>query len=127
MTSALVTQRPGLLVLLIFPTAWAAADASAEPRGILDRGVYWAATAIEVLGIAIIVMGPSSPPAHFYASCSEEAFSPRRTAGTARTSAERSSSGSNSSWPPTLSARLPLTQPSKTSLCSASSSSFGRF
>jgi uncharacterized membrane protein len=55
--SALVTQRPGLLVLLIFPTAWAAADASAEPRGILDRGAGWVATAIEGLGIAIIVLG----------------------------------------------------------------------
>ena len=57
MNSALVTQRPGLLVLLIFPTAWAAAGASAEPRGILDRGIDWVATAIEGLGIAIIVVG----------------------------------------------------------------------
>lgn len=34
-----------------------AAGAPAEPRGILDRGVDWVASGIEVVGIAMIVVG----------------------------------------------------------------------
>jgi uncharacterized membrane protein len=57
MGNALVTHLPGLLLLLMLLTASSAAGASAEPPGLLDRGVDWVATGIEVVGIAIIVVG----------------------------------------------------------------------
>jgi len=55
--SALVIRSASLLLLLIFPMVRPAAGAPAEPGGILDRGVDWVATGIEVVGIAIIVVG----------------------------------------------------------------------
>jgi hypothetical protein len=57
MGNALVTHLPGLLLLLMLLTASSAAGASAEPPGLLDRWVDWVATGIEVVGIAIIVVG----------------------------------------------------------------------
>jgi uncharacterized membrane protein len=52
-----VTRLPGLGLLMIVSTAFAAADSSAEPPGILDRIVDRVATGIEVVGIAMILVG----------------------------------------------------------------------
>jgi uncharacterized membrane protein len=57
MGNALVTHLPGLLLLSMLVMASSAAAASAEPPGLLNRGVDWVATGIEVVGITIIVVG----------------------------------------------------------------------
>ena len=57
MGNAVVTHLPGRFLLPIFLMALSAAGASAEPPGLLNRGVDWLATGIEVVGIAIIVVG----------------------------------------------------------------------